>query len=1007
MSHHIREAPSRGMRPGRCLAARSALAALLVVRAGAASRELEDSKTCSPQHDIFKVVLGEFEGDYIYDGDPEVSLKTENQYEHLPRGCRKWAGQKTCCKDKLWEMVEFEWVEEAEQIHAIRDVYTHLVPDVITPAVEELASHSQEDLAQQLAEVAVMVEEGRVGEAIAAYIDGCEDPIRLHFAATTCELCNPAIAPTLLEGKYMEVDANACKALWSPCSKSVYIIEAVGAKLTGAAVKLKAVVDAGVKSEKVAFAHTWVDGAAHQVLLAAKRIGFYKEEMEFCKRLQDKGYMYDPKDWGDLDLLHPGLAKKAYKEEEAEKREEAVLVSRATVESRDTQCVHGWLRGSDCFCQPCWEGLYCEIPAKPGPMRAQPFSPLVADNVMGSQQPLPVIGCLMPMDLTAQLARIKLLQVKHTGHNGRTPLLKNEADPCPHRDPAEGSFRELPLQVPVSASETRLEYLVQAPQGSEGLYAVCFCFGAECLNDTPSWWRIGHIKVVRTDNQAVEEGHVELAISEKDPNALHPDTGPAECDAQWKSLPMPSTAFTWAGKDAVTFECRPGYSDRVGPLALKCRSGKWYAIMEAQEGNAPNVTVAWDRQLPRCRWGHRDCASPREDGRLPGGGAVQVEDGVATYTCPFSSTMVVDAANMKLKAGDRVASKATFIAGEIVRPASNSSNNSLYEVLWKVQRLDEQDMASTVNAHELWLVLKDGVFMSYCQPDKSWAPVVGVVTCKGQKGARTIVAAGMAGGATGVAPGATGAGRGPCGGTFGIPEVRRGEAFSLIETLLPQPLGFRPETASLLELGKAEQPEPWPLELGPANASLLELGGQSATEAAEPGPAMRELAGAGASMLELGGQAGLPASRLPSSMARPVSSAGTTRMVGRHALSSSSLMDGGGGPPLHIRKWPVRFTKDPAKSFMVDRCWTTRECSAPGVVPPDMAAAQTALPPKKEHETGRHASSSQPLVAIIIFVVLLASLLLRSLWLSVCASSADKHAEKAAVAAASSRGQAG
>jgi len=921
--------------------ASSALAAALFVHTSKASRDWEEeeggkNRNCSPQSKIFQLVLGLDEADHVEDGAPQVTLKSEEKeaFSGLPEGCKKWVGQQTCCKAKLFNLVRDESRDEEDRFNAIRDVYAHLSEDVIQPAIDDLSSHSEGDVAKQLTDVSTMLREARISEAMTAYINGCEDPIRHHFAATTCALCNPDVK--LLEGKYLEVNTESCKTIWTPCSKAATVLDAVAGKL-------KAAVDAGVKNDKLVFAHKWLSGAAHQVAGGVKRIEFYKDEDKFCNRIQDKGYAYDPEDWGNLDTLHPGLADHFIAQEEEQKKKEE-LAKRGTEALADITCVHGWVRGSFCICYPCWEGASCENPAPAGPMRFQPFTPLVAEDV-GSQQPLGLVGCQMPTDLATQLSRIKLLKVK----SNRGKLSREEAhaqeDPCPKRARTLGAFQELPLQIPVSATETRLEYLVQVPLGSEGLYAVCYCAGAECLNSNDDWWRTGYIKVVRTDGQVDEEEKAEIARAEEDPLTEEAKSGPPLCSTQWKKLPMLSVSFTdFVGKDGVTkvaFECKKGYSDLAGPLVVTCTDGMWKAKLSVEEDPAKEEDEEWDGRLPRCRWGYRQCKSP-QDSHIPGGGALQVEDGIAKYTCPFATRMQVDATHLKLKNNQRVVSKAANLKGVVVRGASG--NSDIYTVKWHSEGAAKNATTEQVKASDVWMVVKEGYIRSYCQENKHWAPVFSarcVQSDVAKKGVSSWASSADHGSSFGdtravavtnsgkavvasmnprvaVSSSVNSASGMHCGGSFGRPEVNQGQAASLIEAFFSSHAGPRSLTDSMLELREVD-----------SHSSFMELDWGD-----EEGAPSRPQASQEASLLELGGGGG--ASEAQVAVHTPRRTSSSSRLVSNSMGSArrksyiNMLLEG--GQRQRIRKWPVRFTRDAARSFLVDKCWTTVDCSKPGKV---------------------------------------------------------------------------
>jgi len=110
--------------------ASSALAAALFVHTSKASRDWEEeeggkNRNCSPQSKIFQLVLGLDEADHVEDGAPQVTLKSEEKeaFSGLPEGCKKWVGQQTCCKAKLFNLVRDESRDEEDRFNAIRDVY--------------------------------------------------------------------------------------------------------------------------------------------------------------------------------------------------------------------------------------------------------------------------------------------------------------------------------------------------------------------------------------------------------------------------------------------------------------------------------------------------------------------------------------------------------------------------------------------------------------------------------------------------------------------------------------------------------------------------------------------------------------------------------------------------------------------------------------------------------------------------------------------------------------------
>lgn len=900
--------------------------------------------TCSPQQKIFQLVLGQDEDSYVVDGKPEPALQRDDpELTYLPRGCQKWAGESSCCKKSLFESLDSEFADEKRRFATIRDVYAHLREDAIQPAIDELMSQSQEEQAKVFTKVGLQLEKYNVGKAIISYIDNCEDPIRLHFAATTCELCNPDIGPKLPEGKYLEVSEVACENLWLPCSTAMHVVNAMGMKLKEAADKLKAVVDAGVRSENVAHAHVWLSGAAKQMRrLAVDRINFYADKDQFCKQLQEQGFKYDPEAWGNLDYLHPSMALVAEAVEAEEVREEEMLSEPQISASLAGQCVHGVLRGSVCFCKPCWEGLHCQNPAKPGPMRTQPYSPLVAEDVVGSQQSLAVIGCKLPTDLNAQLARIKFLKVEETG--GSLP----HEDPCPLREAEEGSFRELPLQVPVAATQTRLEYLVQTPQGSEGLYAVCYCFGPECLadfsensddNDSLSnWWLTGYLKVVRTDAQAEEAEHAEKDKEEKDPRGLHGLTGRPTCDTQWKSFPLDGVSYERV-QDSLSFECAEGYEDLLGAATLQCHNGIWTA--QSEDGHDKE----WDGQLPRCRWKHRECSVPQEEGKIQGGGYVLVEDGIAKYTCPAGAFLLADATSLVLKEGAKVQLKAGDVHGVVVGQAEDT-----YDIRWELPGAGQR--VKNHNANEFWAVMEDNSLQSFCHPGNKWVPAVAGVHCQHKPG-EPLSPGGDEGRVGDEAGGVLSGGHGPCGGTFGVPEVHPGQANDLIAHLF----------GSTQSGATSPPPASYPAHL-PAEASLLESPGVPAS-----GPLMDFTSHAEPQ------EAGHPLARRSSG--RLVHSSRGSKTKHRQVRLAKPK----GRRGLRIQQWPVIFSKDPVHSFDVDRCWVFPDCLSPGLKPLDTAAAVVFQPPAQEHLSARSSLSTTSL-ALGVLVVCFLLALIRSFWLS-------------------------
>jgi len=842
-------------------------------------------QSCSPKADIYRLVLGSDEEKFIVDGPPQIALFDD---EALPRSCKRWAGNLTCCQDLFFHHVGQESDAEANRFEAVRDAYEHMIPDVIEPAFMTTYSRGEESLAGAISAVKVSLEDGRVAESLLGYIDTCEDQLRLHFVATTCELCDPYLPPKLTQDKFLQVGEEVCDRLWEACREAPAVLQRAAALLSQAAEKLQATVDAGAKGREVLRAQRWMLAAARQVSNTAHRISWYDDREDFCGEVGNEGYGYRREAWGNLDRMHPGTAPPPASSVPSTPSAQLSQGAGGT-----NHCIHGKVYEGSCVCEHCWRGEQCDMPALPGPFKEQPLNPLVAEDSIRGHQSLELIGCSMPKDLDSQLARIKLL----LGQSHRSSEAEAGEDFCAVPGGSEGVFKGLSLQVPVEASELRLEWLVRVPFGSEGSYTVCYCFGPHCDSHLGSWWTTGHLKIVRTQAEKrslmmVSEKEFEKAVAANLPSLPAIQTSSERaCDEQWTEEDMASITYMQINGMTV-FKCREGFIDLGSPQALRCVHGLWYAEEvgeEKESGEGAEALVKgrdvrrsshWDGQLPRCRWARNDCNVSHDSLK---DGSMTVRDGTIMYTCDEGMTMAISGSLGPLREGEQVRRKQDGRIGEIVD--AGRLHGGAYHVRFHLgahrSARDEGEVLN-LNGTELEFLPKDRSFTRFCKGDGTWGPVATPRCLQSQE----LVAAATA-----------------------------NAAASMLETeknvVLPaQPLG-RPITT---EEGEASPP----LQPGTASSEdqppmLLELAAETAVDS-------RSMAGAEGAGRQSSGIAG----------------SGRSHLFG-------DIHDSDTAPQFRIHKWPVRFTKDSGVNvFEVDRCWTGQvdcEGAAEDGIPADTAAS--------------------------------------------------------------------
>jgi len=854
---------------------------------------LESKLKCSSEVEVFHIVLQTSEDKLLRDGPP--AAPTENI--DFPRACKRWEGVPNCCKDDFFQLIGELWNIQAGRLAAIRDAYSHLVLDLLTPA---LRSQAGKFLEARVRLLITFIEESKVLQDIVDYIDGCEDQIRLHFAATTCELCDVNVSSKLLEGKIMRVDVDAAEKLWTGCEKQPRILHHVSEILSQSAEQMQSIenddkLDDEIELEVVR-ARRFLAGASLAVHLTSDRIKFYRNKETFLKELGKEGYVYNSQNWGLVEMMHPGLAVKSGKKlqrprtqtQNNEKlpdlpRQKQSLPKATNVETATSSntlagpCVHGRPQVSGCLCNPCWRGERCEVRAKPGPVQGQAYAPLVAEDSAASPQSLVVVGCQMPQDASSQLARVRLLQVATAGSAANQVEGLSE-EPCGSTTLSQASiFQDMPLQIPVAATDKRLEYMVQVPQDSEGLYAVCLCFGTECHRDTLGWRNTGFVAVVRSRAQQNEDVLAQEGVLERGSQGVL-DEGqqlqPAQdCDSQWMHSLDESTTLVRIS-DKVAFACKAGFTDLSGPREVVCLDGEWYVEPEDISEDAFESQVSlerhrWNLQLPRCRWKYRNCTKP-EVGSSVQEGALELQDGIGTYTCDQGALLLLDANVTHIVVGDRVRNKTE---GRLGRVAEVHKHSRSYRLLWDAANGVQAGTNSSpieldwVPAGALELVREEDTLKIYCQANGSWAPHVSVRCHKPTEPDLAPVTAAS-----------------PCLGTFSIP---RGSGESLVECQQSAGVHHSPRLKSLVELG--------------ATAASAETH--------------------------------IPATRAGWRVALAAAA------VWRQAAVAGMAQEGASSSSLKLHRWPVAFTKENHGIFEIERCWMSWECTQGGEPPLDTAAA--------------------------------------------------------------------
>mmetsp|Transcript_100399 Transcript_100399/g.199221 ORF Transcript_100399/g.199221 Transcript_100399/m.199221 type:complete len:978 (+) Transcript_100399:109-3042(+) len=881
---------------------------------------------CSSKVDIFHIVLQTTEEKLLQDGPPN---KNELGIP-LPRSCERWKEVPNCCKDNFFQRVGSLWSNQESRLAAIRDAYENFVLDFLTPALQVLIGESTE---ARMRAVIEFLEKSNATEDVVAYIDHCEDKIRLHFAATTCELCDPNISTKLVEGKVMRVDEGAAQELWGGCEKQPAALEHASTILKQAADRMLSIENddkLGDEDDDVP-AHTevvrarrFLTGAANAVGFSSNHIEFYSDKDQFLKELSEEGYVYQAKNWGWVDMMHPGVAQRSRSKPSPQKTETrnnkkspvkrspqkiGKLPKVTNVESSNTlagPCVHGRPHESGCVCNPCWRGEGCEVRAKAGPVQEQPYAPLIAEDSAASPQSLVVVGCQMPQDISSQLARVRLVQVASAG-SALNEVEDLSKDPCASTPLSQESlFQDLPLQIPVAATDKRLEYMVQVPQDSEGLYAVCFCQNADCHRDTSDWKNTGFVNVVRSQVQQQEDVLAKEGVLERGSEEVleeGPELQPAQdCDSQWTHLIDESMTLARVA-DKVAFACKEGFTDLSGPREVMCWDGEWYVepediSEEAFENSSEHHR--WNLQLPRCRWKYRNCTAP-EVGSSVQEGTLELQDGIGTYTCDQGALLLLDANITNLTVFDRVRKKMEGQLGEVIDVHNHSRS---YRVQWDAAN-DVQGGTNhsptkedQVPASQLELVTEEDTLKIYCQADGSWAPRVSVRCHKPAE--RDLAPVTVAS---------------PCLGTFSLPESSGG---SLVECKQSAGIRHSPRLASLVEVGAAA-----------ASAETR----KPATRAAR--------------------QASLAAAA-----------------VWRHAAVAGMAEEDAASAQLQLHRWPVTFTKEKHGIFEIERCWMSWKCMQGGEAPPDTAAAASARLAASASQPGDVHSWRSVLAAIFLVALL-------------------------------------
>jgi len=460
----------------------------------------------------------------------------------------------------FFEEVARQSADEERRIALVKDAYETFRDAVLMKFPDH---HDNEQIDKALSDVV-------------AYIEDCEGKLRKHFDDLTCELCDPNLSANIVDGKYLQIWAGTEQDLFVNCKDRPQSLQNTANTLQQFANSFPpSQEDPGQVAGPLIL-------AAKQVGIQAKRIEFYAIEEEFKKRLAAEGYRYRPEAWGALDMLHPSQG------------------------SYDGKCENGEKATDDfgnavCKCMTCWKGANCDQPAGRGPHTEQSFTSLLAG---GGLQTVIVVGCGLADNLHSQLARIKLVHGSCSpprgGHNHQ---LSN---------PPALNFASLQFQVPTFAAEDRLEWKVHVPNGSHGLYSVCFCFGPDCPHEG-KWRQLGDIIV---------DPHVPLQ------HQHHTEFDAGSCDEDWIQ-DIPSVSYVKV-RSNIMFRCKEGFVDLRGPQWLRCTNNHW--SWSAADGDAGD-----GKELPHCKWKHTECPEEKLEENVPDM-TRKVENGVATYSCSTSPT---------------------------------------------------------------------------------------------------------------------------------------------------------------------------------------------------------------------------------------------------------------------------------------------------------------------------------------------------------------------------------
>jgi len=527
----------------------------------------------------------------------------------------------------------------AKELAYVQDQYRHFREDTVQFALEA-QTDKQSPETERLNEAAEIAQQGV--EHVLDFINQCEDPLRLFFASMACSLCRPNLDDYLTEGTILQISGENVTELAKNCSMMPKKLQKAGKLFMQARNVLRE--NNTCQERWYVHTQTWLDRAARLSLLRSKDIRPKYVESTFLKALQNKGYVYEPEDWGDVLLLHisvlatdderrtfvaqdemrffvpkesriQDMREKAQNLDDpdfsdhtddegpsntdadddsdnitAEASNGANSLSELSEtsemsEDQELKCVNGRKRRWHCQCHHCWTGVSCNVKMVEGPGINQEFEPLVAERAAGAggyHQELAVQGCQLHTDLRYQLARITLVPISEAAEGRR----KTE-DLC--KSPQASYSNALRLKIPSRVSRRQYVYSIDAPIGAFARYEVCYCYGVECFDDKDwqtkaslaGWSSVGQVEVVNT-----EEERDAVVLKMFEPTALKARwirEQPAKlCKTDWYLKEQETFFFVRRGQN-VFFNCSEGFQNLKGIEQLTCHNGAWKVAKHSED----------------------------------------------------------------------------------------------------------------------------------------------------------------------------------------------------------------------------------------------------------------------------------------------------------------------------------------------------------------------------------------------------------------------------------------